>query len=180
LIKEKLIAARDCQKGCVGNRRKHLELKLEVSSWKDVLHFGKKDLLAPRYYWTDANLHVHLEEIKVDKTLCFAEEPVEIIDCEVKSLKRSRILIVKSIGTRSESCYAVILRSRDEISLRRGYCDNCALSRRVGYKSIERDRPMVIKVMVAMDISLFACRDLEAAFEYPGEHYEGVEVNKSG
>ncbi|GJU23234.1 hypothetical protein Tco_1156576 [Tanacetum coccineum] len=78
------------------------KVMLEVSSWKDVLHFGKKDLLAPRYYWTDANLHVHLEEIKVDKTLCFAEEPVEIIDCEVKSLKRSRILIVKSIGTRSE------------------------------------------------------------------------------
>ncbi|GJX73344.1 hypothetical protein Tco_0311939 [Tanacetum coccineum] len=33
-------------------------------------------------YWTDANLHVHVEEIKVDKTLCFAEEPVEIINRE--------------------------------------------------------------------------------------------------
>ncbi|GJT09041.1 hypothetical protein Tco_0843503 [Tanacetum coccineum] len=75
------------------------KVMLEVSSWKDVLHFGKKDLLAPRYYWTDANLHVHVEEIKVDKTLRFAEEPVEIIDREVKSLKRSRIPIVKSIGT---------------------------------------------------------------------------------
>ncbi|GKC75316.1 hypothetical protein Tco_1126090, partial [Tanacetum coccineum] len=53
-------------------------------------------------YWTDANLHVHVEEIKVDKTLRFAEEPVEIIDREVKSLKRSRIPIVKSIGTQSE------------------------------------------------------------------------------
>ncbi|GJW49131.1 hypothetical protein Tco_0090482 [Tanacetum coccineum] len=39
---------------------------------------------------------------KVDKTLRFVEEPVGIIDREVKSLKRSRILIVKSIGTRSE------------------------------------------------------------------------------
>ncbi|GJU72854.1 putative reverse transcriptase domain-containing protein [Tanacetum coccineum] len=75
LIKEKLKAARDCQKGYVGNRRKHLELKLE--------------------YWTDANMHVPLEEIKVHKTLCFVEEPVEIIDREVKSLKRSRISIVK-------------------------------------------------------------------------------------
>ncbi|GJU86745.1 hypothetical protein Tco_1294291 [Tanacetum coccineum] len=53
-------------------------------------------------YLADTNLHVHLEEIKVDKTLHFVEEPVEIIECEVKSLKRSRILIVKSIGTRSE------------------------------------------------------------------------------
>ncbi|GKC51629.1 hypothetical protein Tco_1074374 [Tanacetum coccineum] len=84
------------------NRRKTLEFKvrdrvlLKVSPWKGVIHFGKKEYLA------DTNLHVHLEEIKVDKTLCFVEEPVEIIDCEVKSLKRSRIPIVKSIRTRSE------------------------------------------------------------------------------
>ncbi|GKC44202.1 hypothetical protein Tco_1061924, partial [Tanacetum coccineum] len=79
------------------------KVMLEVSSWKDVVHFGKKEMLAPRYrYLADTNLHVHLEDIKVDKTLRFVEEPVEIIDHEVKSLKRSRILIVKSIGTRSE------------------------------------------------------------------------------
>ncbi|GJU06925.1 hypothetical protein Tco_1123355 [Tanacetum coccineum] len=108
LIKEKLKAERDCQKSYADNRRKPLEFEvgdpvlLKVSFWKDVVHFGKKEMLAPRYYWTDANLHVHLEEIKVDKTLCFVEEPVEIIDHEVKSLKRSRISIVKSIGTRSE------------------------------------------------------------------------------
>ncbi|GJY84647.1 hypothetical protein Tco_0498673 [Tanacetum coccineum] len=83
------------------------KVMLEVSSWKDVVHFGKKEMLAPRYvgpfkYLADTNLHVHLEEIKVDKTLHFVKEPVEIIDHKVKSLKRSRILIVKSIGTRSE------------------------------------------------------------------------------
>ncbi|GJW74511.1 putative reverse transcriptase domain-containing protein [Tanacetum coccineum] len=43
----------------------------------------------------DASLHVPLDEIKVDKTLCFVEEPVEIIDREVKSLKRSKIALVK-------------------------------------------------------------------------------------
>ncbi|GJV52901.1 uncharacterized mitochondrial protein-like protein [Tanacetum coccineum] len=59
-------------------------------------------------YLADTNLHVHLKEIKVDKTLRFVEEPIEIIDREVKSLKRSRIPIVKSIGTRSESYYAAI------------------------------------------------------------------------
>ncbi|GJY45794.1 putative reverse transcriptase domain-containing protein [Tanacetum coccineum] len=75
------------------------KVMLEVSSWKNVLHFRKKDLLSPRYYWTNANLHVHVEEIKVDKTLHFSEEPVEIIDREVKSLKRSRIPI---------SCYVAI------------------------------------------------------------------------
>ncbi|GJS34657.1 hypothetical protein Tco_0533039 [Tanacetum coccineum] len=76
---------------------------LEVSSWKEVVHFGKKEIFAPRYkYLADTNLHVHLEEIKVDKTLRFVEEPAEIIDREVESLKRSRILIVKSIGTPKE------------------------------------------------------------------------------
>ncbi|GKA74830.1 putative reverse transcriptase domain-containing protein [Tanacetum coccineum] len=43
----------------------------------------------------DANLHVPFEDIKVDKTLCIVEEPVEIMDHEVKKLKRSRIPIVK-------------------------------------------------------------------------------------
>ncbi|GJS41424.1 hypothetical protein Tco_0566467 [Tanacetum coccineum] len=38
---------------------------------------------------------VLLDEIKVDKTLCFVKEPVEIMDHEVKSLKRSRVLLVK-------------------------------------------------------------------------------------
>ncbi|GKB60986.1 putative reverse transcriptase domain-containing protein [Tanacetum coccineum] len=79
------------------------KVMLEVSSWKDVVHLEKKEMLAPIYkYLADTNLHVHLEEIKVDKTFRFVEEPVGIIDREVKSLKRSRILIVKSIGTRSE------------------------------------------------------------------------------
>ncbi|GJX80690.1 putative reverse transcriptase domain-containing protein [Tanacetum coccineum] len=43
----------------------------------------------------NANLHVPLKEIKIDKTLRFVEEPVEIMDREVKSLKRSRIPLVK-------------------------------------------------------------------------------------
>ncbi|GJU94523.1 putative reverse transcriptase domain-containing protein [Tanacetum coccineum] len=96
LIKERLKAARDCQNSYVGNRCKQLGFEvgdkviLEGSSWKVYLMcFNLKKYLA------DANLHVHLEEIKVDKTLHFVEEPVEIIDREVKSLKRSRIPIVK-------------------------------------------------------------------------------------
>ncbi|GJV21306.1 hypothetical protein Tco_1370326 [Tanacetum coccineum] len=32
---------------------------------------------------------------KIDKTLCFIKEPVEIMDCDVTSLKRGRIPIVK-------------------------------------------------------------------------------------
>ncbi|GKC24637.1 hypothetical protein Tco_1026787 [Tanacetum coccineum] len=95
LLKEKLKAVRDRQKSYTDNRRKPLEFEvgdrvlLKVSPWKGVIHFGKKGKLAPR--------------IKVHKTLRFAEEPVKIIDRVVKSLKRSRIPIVKSIGTRSEA-----------------------------------------------------------------------------
>ncbi|GKG48907.1 hypothetical protein Tco_0513054, partial [Tanacetum coccineum] len=40
-------------------------------------------------------LHVPLNEIKIDKTIRFVEEPVEIMDREVKSLKSSRIPLVK-------------------------------------------------------------------------------------
>ncbi|GKC86441.1 hypothetical protein Tco_1142158 [Tanacetum coccineum] len=45
--------------------------------------------------FADANLHVPLDEINIDKTLRFVKEPVEIIDREVKSLNRSKIPIVK-------------------------------------------------------------------------------------
>ncbi|GKF95561.1 hypothetical protein Tco_0288296 [Tanacetum coccineum] len=43
----------------------------------------------------DANLHVPLDEIKVDKTHCFVEEPVEIMDREIKRLKRRKVALVK-------------------------------------------------------------------------------------
>ncbi|GJT90037.1 putative reverse transcriptase domain-containing protein [Tanacetum coccineum] len=61
---------------------------LKVSPWKGVVHFGKKGKLAP-------SLHVPLDEIKVDKTLRFVEEPVEIMNREIKSLKRSKISLMK-------------------------------------------------------------------------------------
>ncbi|GKF70393.1 hypothetical protein Tco_0203450, partial [Tanacetum coccineum] len=43
----------------------------------------------------DANLHVSLDEIKIDKTLRFVGEPVEIMDRAVRSLKHSWISLVK-------------------------------------------------------------------------------------
>ncbi|GJR17333.1 putative reverse transcriptase domain-containing protein [Tanacetum coccineum] len=67
-----------------------LRLPKELSGEHDTFHVSNlKNCLA------DASLHVPLDEIKVDKTLCFVEEPVEIMDREVKSLKHSRILLVK-------------------------------------------------------------------------------------
>ncbi|GKB91396.1 putative reverse transcriptase domain-containing protein [Tanacetum coccineum] len=67
-----------------------LRLPQELSGVHDTFHVSNlKKRLA------DANLHVPLGEVKIDKTLHFVEERVEIIDREVKKLKRSRIPIVK-------------------------------------------------------------------------------------
>ncbi|GKF03893.1 putative reverse transcriptase domain-containing protein [Tanacetum coccineum] len=67
-----------------------LKLPEELSSVHDTFHVSNlKKCLA------DTNLHVPLEEIKVDKTLRFVEEPLEIMDREVKTLKCSKIPIVK-------------------------------------------------------------------------------------
>ncbi|GJX97080.1 hypothetical protein Tco_0352878 [Tanacetum coccineum] len=111
LIKEKLKAARDRQKSYTDNRRKPLEFEvgyrvlLKVSPWKGMIRFGKKGKLAPRYVGPFEILerigHVAyrlrlLEELSgVDKTLLFVEEHVEIMDREIKNLKRSRISLVK-------------------------------------------------------------------------------------
>ncbi|GJV73534.1 putative reverse transcriptase domain-containing protein [Tanacetum coccineum] len=67
-----------------------LRLPKELSGVHDTFHVSNlKKCLA------DANLHVPLDEIKVDKTLRFVEEPLEIMDRDVKTLKRSKIPIVK-------------------------------------------------------------------------------------
>nr|GEU97501.1 putative reverse transcriptase domain-containing protein [Tanacetum cinerariifolium] len=74
----------------VGHVAYQLRLSQELSGVHDTFHVSnmKKCLM-------DANFHVPLGEVKIDKTLCFVEEPIEIMDREVKKLKRSRILIVK-------------------------------------------------------------------------------------
>ena len=43
---------------------------------------------------SDENLVIPLDEIQVNTKLHFVEEPVEIMDREIKSLKQSRIPIV--------------------------------------------------------------------------------------
>ncbi|GKF66200.1 hypothetical protein Tco_0192717 [Tanacetum coccineum] len=61
-----------------------LRLPEELSGVHDTFHVSnlKKCLV-------DASLHVPLDEIKVDKTLRFVEEPVEIMDREVKRKRLS-------------------------------------------------------------------------------------------
>ncbi|GJU48676.1 putative reverse transcriptase domain-containing protein [Tanacetum coccineum] len=157
LIKEKLKAARDRQKSYADKRRKLLEFEVgdrilegnglvayrlrlpeELSSMHDTFHVSNlKKCLA------DANLHVSLNEIKVDKTLHFVKEPVKIMDQEIKKLKRKNITLVKvrwnstrgpeftwehedQIRIKYPQLFLdrVVDKSRDEISSGRGYCDN--------------------------------------------------------
>ncbi|GJS86420.1 hypothetical protein Tco_0769056 [Tanacetum coccineum] len=74
----------------IGSVAYRLRLPKELSEVHDTFHVSNlKKCLA------DAYLHVPLDDIKIDKTLHFVEEPVEIIDREVKTLKRSKIPIVK-------------------------------------------------------------------------------------
>ncbi|GJS64427.1 hypothetical protein Tco_0678991 [Tanacetum coccineum] len=67
-----------------------LRIPEELNSVHDTFHVSNlKKCLA------DANFHVPLDEIKVDKTLRFVEEPVEIMDREIKKLKHRKIALVK-------------------------------------------------------------------------------------
>ncbi|GKG19182.1 hypothetical protein Tco_0376281, partial [Tanacetum coccineum] len=62
----------------------------ELNSVHDTFHVSDlKKCLA------DTNLHVPLDEIKVDKTLHFVKELVEIMDREIKKLKCRKIAPVK-------------------------------------------------------------------------------------
>nr|GEX21386.1 reverse transcriptase domain-containing protein [Tanacetum cinerariifolium] len=91
-IKERLKTARRPFEivECVGLVVYHLKLPQELSCVHDVFHVSNlKKCLA------DSDLQVPLEEIKIDDKLYFVEEPVKIIDRQVKKLKRSWIPIVK-------------------------------------------------------------------------------------
>ncbi|GJT35813.1 hypothetical protein Tco_0926232 [Tanacetum coccineum] len=103
--------ARDRQKSYADLKHKLMEFQvrdkvmLKVLPWKRVVHFGKQGKLNPRYVGPFKVLEKVgevayklelLEELsRVHNTFYFFEEPVEIMDREVKRLKRSRIPLVK-------------------------------------------------------------------------------------
>ncbi|GKB61824.1 putative reverse transcriptase domain-containing protein [Tanacetum coccineum] len=81
---EKIIIAK------VGTVAYRLELPKRLSRVHSMFHVSKlKKCMA------DEPLAIPLDEIQVDDKLHFIEEPVEIMDRKVKSLKQSRIPIVK-------------------------------------------------------------------------------------
>nr|GFB97313.1 putative reverse transcriptase domain-containing protein [Tanacetum cinerariifolium] len=105
-------AARNRQKSYADLKRKPIEFQvgdkvmLKVSPWKGVVRFSKRGKLNPRVHNTfhvsnlkkchaDEPLAVPLDGLHFDDKLYFVEEPVEMVDREVKWLKRSRIPLVK-------------------------------------------------------------------------------------
>ncbi|GJW96556.1 putative reverse transcriptase domain-containing protein [Tanacetum coccineum] len=120
-IKQRIQTARDRQKSYADLKRKPMEFQvgdkvmLKVSPWKGVVRFGKRGKLNPRYVGPFKVLkkvgavayklelpqelsRVHNTTASNDK-LHFVEEPVEIMDREVKQLRQSRVPIVKVDGT---------------------------------------------------------------------------------
>ncbi|GKF50868.1 hypothetical protein Tco_0147335 [Tanacetum coccineum] len=112
-IKSRIQVPRDRQKSYANIRCKPMvfqvgdRVMLKVSPWKGVVHFGKRGKLNPsrvhntfhvsnlKKCLSDESLVIPLEELRVDDKLHFMEEPVEVMDREIKQLKRSRIPIIK-------------------------------------------------------------------------------------
>ncbi|GKC30300.1 putative reverse transcriptase domain-containing protein [Tanacetum coccineum] len=113
-IRQRLHAVRDRQRSYANIRRKPLEFQvgdrvmLKVSPRKGVIRFGKRGKLNPQYIGpfkileriglkclSDESLVIQMKELRLDEKLNFVEEPVEIMDREVKQLKQSHTPIVK-------------------------------------------------------------------------------------
>ncbi|GJV08760.1 putative reverse transcriptase domain-containing protein [Tanacetum coccineum] len=108
-IKNRLLAARSRQKSYADVRRKPLEFevgdkilsrigpvayKLELPRELQGIHntFHVSNL---KKCLSDEDLIIPFDEVRIDEKLHFIEEPIEIMDREVKQLKQSRIPIVK-------------------------------------------------------------------------------------
>ncbi|GJU13314.1 hypothetical protein Tco_1135710, partial [Tanacetum coccineum] len=104
-IRQRLQAARDRQRSYANIRRKPLEFQIlkrvgpvayklelpeELINVHNTFHVSnlKKCL-------SDESLVIPMKELELNNKLNFVEEPMEIIDREVKPLKQSRIHIVK-------------------------------------------------------------------------------------
>ncbi|GJX06224.1 putative reverse transcriptase domain-containing protein [Tanacetum coccineum] len=117
-----------------------LELPEELSSIHNTFHVSnlKKCL-------SDESLVIPMKELQLDEKLNFVEEPVEVMDREIKQLKRSHIPIIKvrwnskrgpeftweredEIRAKYPHLFSIItsssIKSRDEISVRGGDYNN--------------------------------------------------------
>nr|GFA41417.1 putative reverse transcriptase domain-containing protein [Tanacetum cinerariifolium] len=81
-IKSRIQASRDRQKSYADLKRKPMDFQV-----------GDRVML--KKCLSDESLVIPLDELRIDDKLHFVEEPVEIMDREIKQLKRSRIRIIK-------------------------------------------------------------------------------------
>ncbi|GJR35038.1 hypothetical protein Tco_1210722 [Tanacetum coccineum] len=95
------------------------KVMLKVSPWKGVVRFGKRGKLNPRVHntfhvsnlkkcYADEPLAIPLDGLHVDDKLQFVEEPVEIMDREVKQLRQSRVPIVKVAFRHLRDAFSVV------------------------------------------------------------------------
>nr|GEU64093.1 putative reverse transcriptase domain-containing protein [Tanacetum cinerariifolium] len=95
-IKQRIQVARDHQKSYVDVRRKPLEFQvgdrvmLKLSRVHSTFHVSNR-----KKCLSDEPLAISLDEVHIDDKLRFVEEPVEVMDREVKRLKKSHIPIIK-------------------------------------------------------------------------------------
>ncbi|GJU85600.1 putative reverse transcriptase domain-containing protein [Tanacetum coccineum] len=95
-IKQRIQATHDRQKSYTDVRSKvgtvayRLKLSQRLSRVQSTFHVSNL-----KKYLSDEPLAILLDEIHSDDKLHFVEEPVEIMDREVKRLKESRIPIIK-------------------------------------------------------------------------------------
>ncbi|KAD7117275.1 hypothetical protein E3N88_04543 [Mikania micrantha] len=126
-IRERIKIARHRQDSYADRRRKPLEFAigdkvlLKVLPWKGVVRFGPVayKLKLPQELGgvhdtfhvsnlkkclSDESLNIPLEEVRLNDKLHFIEEPIKIMDCEIKKLKESRIPIVRLLYVDNVQC----------------------------------------------------------------------------
>ncbi|GJV14179.1 putative reverse transcriptase domain-containing protein [Tanacetum coccineum] len=100
-IKNRLLAARSRQKSYADVRCKPLEFEVGLVAYKlelprELQGIHNAFLVSNlKKCLSDEELIIPLDEVRIDEKLHFIEEPIEIMDREVKQLKQSRIPIVK-------------------------------------------------------------------------------------
>nr|GEX52249.1 hypothetical protein [Tanacetum cinerariifolium] len=94
-IKNRLLNAKSHQKSYADVKRKPMEFEvgdmvmLKGSPWKGIIRFGKREMSGER------ELSYSTQRNSTRQQIALIEEPVEIMDREVKQIKQSRIPIVK-------------------------------------------------------------------------------------